>query len=325
MPQPGEYDPMTGAIWSGTAWVGGKGSITQPIVQTTGPNAGQVTSVQSPFPGGTLQATGSDGTQGWYDPATKRVRYYRNGQEIGASAPGTMTGATTSPTGSSTTTPANPNPAAQTVAPTARSGTNLTAAQQDYYLGVSRAALQRLGIIGSVAGESDDIEADRLISDAELMRFASQDGGKMVMTTEELSMYFSSRPDLIAERPWLAFQMGEQEYTQATEGYKAAERATFGKEGVTGNPATGTADERRNSLQGFALQNRVTPEQFGQDLENFRIRTGRAPTSSKEYATFRAQPQTRSSSAQVRPFFNYRQSGAPRLPGSSGQRPAVPK
>lgn len=314
MPFVGEYNAETGSVWTGSAWVGGKSPGTVPTVVASGPNAGQVTTAKVPFAGAVLNSQAPDGTQAWYDPATKQTRFFRGGQEIGATNPGSATGGTAVPAQAAVPTGgAKPFPGA-----TRPPGTGLTAAEQSYYMALAKTALRNLGVSGP-AGVDEDAFVDSLIDDKELAGLAA-----MKATPEMIAEHFATRADLIESNPNLPFGVSKDDYDSLLGGYKAAARGAFGDENALGG-LSGTAANRRGSVLGYALQNRIAPQTFATGVERFRQTTGRAPTSGKEFQQFSTQPRVAQATAKVTPYFDFGTTGKPRLPGKTGSavRPSV--
>lgn len=266
MPTPGQFDPATGAIWNGTAWVGGQGTAQAPAAGA--PARPTIAAQTPPFPGAILIAQAQDGTTEWRDPTTGRVRAYRGGAEIGSLLGGVTQQGPTSPAQTSASVGAGAYDPNGTSGPIS----GMTNIQVDTYRQQAQNALKQLGVL------------DYQPTNAELRTFFTSG-----FDAEAIGNYYMTDPTMVARQPGLPYGVSRETYQQNLAGYQQAWQTSFGGQPFPGAPKAGaTPGDINQNLVGYAMKQGISPTQFGQTVEQYRQRTGKAPTQA-DFASFQQQ------------------------------------
>lgn len=145
----------------------------------------------------------------------------------------------------------------------------MTNIQVDSYRAQAKAALKQIGVL------------DYQPTNEELRSFFTSG-----FDAEAIANYYTTDPAMVARQPGLPFGVSRETYQQNLSGYQQAWKSAFaGTPFPEAPPSTAAPSDINRNLVGYAMKQNISPTQFGQSIEQFRQRRGKAP-SQEEFASF---------------------------------------
>jgi hypothetical protein len=168
---------------------------------------------------------------------------------------------------------------------------------------IATQALQSLGVIG------------RDPKPEELAFFAASK-----MTADQIVSHYANLQEIVQMQPGAPYGMTKDQFDQAVARYGDVAKSIFGGKSPLEDPsaiaAVGTKEARDKTMLGSALNDKLSPEQLGSELEQFRQTRGRAPNAD-ELRTQRAQPKQKFGGVDAIPAYQS-DAGGPTSAGLGG-------